>query len=409
MKKFDEKVLVCNSFDEMICKDVIFPKDSIIINMIENNDLFSILFFGNPGVGKSASIQFILKKLNKNFYYFNSTTNNKNDLLEILELATEDNKPIIIIEEIHRLNKDKQDLLLMYLEKDMIIVLATTTENPFFKVNPAIRSRLLLYRIENINSAVLKEEVIKYLENKKVKLSNKVVEAIVEISKSDFRQIFFYLKIVLKYYQNKSDDIVLKELGKITNSLIDRRATNHYDLLSAFHKSIRGSDPNAAVYYLAQLLESGDLISVYRRLYAVVYEDIGLANSGLGPKVNAAVNASEALGLPEARIPLSQITIELCLSPKSNSAIMAIDEAIQSVNKEALSPPNHLRDAHYASAVKLNVKGYKYPHDYNFSYVEQEYLPKELKNKEFYKPNKYSQNENKFVDYWNKIKSNNKQ
>lgn len=405
MKKFDETILNCNSFDELICKDIIFPKNSIIINMIENNDLFSILFFGNPGVGKSASIQFILKKLKKDFYYFNSTTNNKNDLTKILELATDDYKPIIIIEEIHRLNKDKQDLLLMYLEKNMIIVLATTTENPFFKVNPAIRSRLLLYKIENINQNILKDELVKYLSNKKINLSNRVVEATVEISKSDFRQIFFYLKIVLKYYENKDEEIILKELGKVTNSLIDRRATNHYDLLSAFHKSVRGSDPDAALYYLAQLLESGDLISVYRRLYAIAYEDIGLANSSMGPKVNAAINASEALGLPEARIPLSAITIELCLSPKSNSAINAIDDAIKSLSKQILEPPKHIRDDHYASAYKLGVAGYKYPHDYNFSYVDQDYLPKEMKNVKFYKPNKYSLNETKFVEYWNKIKN----
>ena len=406
MKKNKFK-LFCENFDELICKDIIFPKNSIVMKMIENNSLFSILFFGNPGVGKSASIQFILKKLNKEFHYFNSTTNNKNDLVTILEKTKENEKPIIIIEEIHRLNKDKQDLLLMYLEKNMITVFATTTENPFFKVNPAIRSRMLLYKIENVNPIILKDELVKYLETKKINISNRIVEAIVEISKSDFRQIFFYLEIILNYYQDCDDEIILKELGKVSNSLIDRRATNHYDLLSALHKSIRGSNPDAAIYYLSQLLESGDLASIYRRLYAVTYEDIGLANSNMGPKVHAAIQASEALGLPEARLPLSAVVIELCLSPKSNSAYLAIDDSLSSLATATYAPPLHLRDNNYKSSVQLGVKGYKYPHDYIFSYVNQQYLPDEIKNKKFYKPLEYSINEVKYKQYWEKIKKQN--
>lgn len=398
--------IFCNSFDELICKDIIFPKDSIISKMIENNDLFSILFFGNPGVGKSAAVKFILEKLNKKYYYFNSTINDKNDLTTILDKAYEGECPIIVIEEIHRLSKDKQDLLLMYLEKKMIVVFATTTENPFFKVNPAIRSRLLLYRIQNIDPSILKEELIKYLDSKNIKVSNRVVEIIVEISNSDFRQIFFYLEIVLRYYQEYDEKTIIKEFGKISNSLIDRRATNHYDLLSAFHKSVRGSDPDAAIYYLARLLDSGDLISVYRRLYAIAYEDIGLANSSIGPKVHSAIQASEALGMPEARIPLAAITIELCLSPKSNSAINAIDSALGSLKKGSYDPPLHIRDNHYASATKLGVKGYKYPHDFKFSYVQQQYLPDAIKSSVFYKMNKYSMNEKRFFEYWEKIKKN---
>ena len=404
MENFEKQKIFCESFDELICKDIIFPKNSIIIKMIENNDLFSILFFGNPGVGKSASISFILKKINRKFYYFNSTINGKEELISILEKTKNGEIPIIVIEEIHRLNKDKQDLLLMYLEKKMIIVFATTTENPFFKVNPSIRSRMLLYKIENIKPNILKDELIKYLNNKNINLSNRIIETIVEVSNTDFRQIFFYLEIVLKYYENIDEDVIIKEFSKVSNSLVDRRATNHYDLLSAFHKSVRGSDANAAVYYLARLLDSGDLHSIHRRLYAIVYEDIGLANSNLGPKVHAAIKASEALGLPEARIPLSAITIELCLSPKSNSAINAIDSALDLLNRGSFDPPHHIRDNHYSSASKLGVKGYKYPHDFNYSYVNQQYLPDAIKNKEFYKFNRFSLNEKKFQEYWEKIK-----
>ncbi|MCF0217431.1 MAG: AAA family ATPase [Malacoplasma sp.] len=402
----DTQDLYCNSFDDLICSEIIFPKNSIVRKMIENNDLFSILFFGNPGVGKSISIQFILKKMNRNFYYFNSTTNNKNDLAEILKKAEDNEKPIIVIEEIHRLNKDKQDLLLMYLEKKLIIVFATTTENPFFRVNPAIRSRMFLYKIENIDTEILKKEFIKYLKNKNIKIGNSVVEAVVEIAKGDFRQIFFYLEIILKHYKESDSQTILKELSKVNNSLIDKRTTNHYDLLSAFHKSIRGSNADAAIYYLAQLLESGDLASIYRRLYAVAYEDIGLANSNMGVKVHTAIQASEALGLPEARLPLANITIELCLSPKSNSTCVAIDNAIATLSKKVYQPPLHLRDNHYVSAKKLGVSNYKYPHDFKYNFVEQDYLPKELKDTKFYTFNKFSLNETRFQEYWDKVKKN---
>lgn len=394
------------NFDELICKDVIFPKDSIVTKMIENNDLFSILFFGNPGVGKSLAIEYILKKLKKDYFYFNSTTNNKNDLDNFFKTAIDaKTPPIIVIEEIHRLNKDKQDLLLMYLEKRMIVVFATTTENPFFKVNPAIRSRMFLYRIENINPKILAKEFNKYLEKKQIKISNRIVEIIVEYCKSDFRSINFYLEIVLKYYPDYDENEILKELFKIQLSLVDRKQTNHYDILSAFHKSIRGSDPNAAIYYLALLLENGDLTAIYRRLYAVTYEDIGLANASMGPKVHAAIQASEALGMPEAKIPLANITIELALSPKSNSTYQAICKAQEAINKQDNYVPLHLRDNHYKSAVQLGVKGYKFPHDYKHHYVEQEYLNKELKNLKFYNFDQYSEYEQKLKKYWEIIKN----
>lgn len=396
-----------NSFDEMICKDVIFPQDSVIIKMIENKDLFSILFFGNPGVGKSLAIEFILKKLKKDYYYFNSTKHNKQDLDNFLQTAHDSKTPpVIVIEEIHRLNKDKQDLLLMYLEKKMIVVFATTTENPFFKVNPAIRSRMFLYKIENVEPKTLTIEFKKYLEQKQINIPNKILETVIEYCKSDFRSILFYLEIVLKYYPDYDEKVVLEQLFKIHASNVDRQATNHYDLLSAFHKSIRGSNPDAAVYYLALLLESGDLSAIYRRLYAVAYEDIGLANPIIGVKVNAAINASEALGMPEAKIPLSNITIELALSPKSNSTYSAISKAFEAIQKGNYDVPHHLRDNHYKSAVKLGVKGYLFPHDYKNHYVEQEYLNKELKNIKFYDFDKYSEYEQKLKTYWDKIKNN---
>ncbi len=400
-KKID---ITPKNFDEMICKDIIFKADSIITKMIENNDLFSILFFGEPGVGKSLSINLILKKINKPHYYFNSTVHNKQDLDKFLSNINQDEKPIIVIEEIHRLNKDKQDLLLMYLERKMIVVLATTTENPFFKVNPALRSRMFLYKIEKIEKEILLVELKKFLSLRNINISNRVLETIVEVSKSDFRTINFLIEIVIKYYSDYEETKIIDEIVKTSTSRLDRKGTNNYDVLSAFHKSIRGSDPDASLYYLVQLLENGDMNSIYRRLYAVVYEDIGLANSSLGPKVHAAIQASEFLGMPEARIPLSNIVVELCLSPKSNSTMKAIDEAFQFTSKNNYEPPLHLRDNHYKSAIKLGVKNYLFPHNYKNSYVKQEYMPKETMNKKFYKYNEDSINELKMKKYWDGIK-----
>lgn len=403
-----ENILNPSDFDELICKDVIFPKDCVINKMIENNDLFSILFFGNPGVGKSLSIKYILKKMGKDFFYFNSTTNKKNDLDNFFEKVNENHniKQIIVIEEIHRLNKDKQDLLLMYLEKKLIVVFATTTENPFFKVNPALRSRMFLYRIENIDPQTLSLEIFKFLENKNIKLSKRIIDIIVDLSKSDFRQINFYLEIILNYYQNYDDEFLIKEILKIHSSNLDRKQTNTYDIVSAFHKSIRGSDPDAALYYLAELIRNGDLSTIYRRLYAVAYEDIGLANPNIGTRVHAAIQASEFLGLPEAKIPLSNIVVDMCLSPKSNSTYNAILEAEKTVNQGFYPPPHHIRDNHYKSAIKLGVKDYLLPHNYKYNFVQQNYLPKNLKNKKFYKYNKFSKNEVMLNEYWEKIKNN---
>lgn len=392
------------NINDMIGFDFLFSKNSIVNKMIESNKLMSILLFGPPGTGKSLSIKMILKKLDVEYFMFNSTTDNKSDLTTILKTATKDNKVVVVIEEIHRLNKDKQDLLLYYLEEELIYLFATTTENPFFVVNPAIRSRLCLYEIKRVDENILIDQLNDYLKAKNIDIDNKVIETIVYKANSDFRQIFMYIDIVLSMYKDNTTSEIIENLFNYNTSTMDKNATNFYDNLSAYHKSIRGSDPDAAIFYLAKLLQDNNMLPIFRRLYAIAYEDIGMANPKIGPDVHAAIEAAKAIGLPEARIPLANITIELALSPKSNSAISAVDEAINLLNNSDYSPPHHIRDNHYKSATKLGVSGYKYPHNYVNNWVEQQYLPDKIKNKKFYKKNPYSTYETKLYEYWYKIK-----
>ena len=401
--KVDINKLNPNVLTEMIGFDFLFSKKSIVNKIIESNKLLSILFFGPPGCGKSLAIKLILKQMQLEYYSFNASKDHKGKLVEILSNVNHDTKIIIVIEEIHRLNKDKQDILLSYLETNSIYLLATTTENPYFVVNPAIISRLYLFEIKKMNHLVLIQELKKFLDNKNIIFDLEVIQNIVYKSNCDFRQIFMYIDIAINFYQNNKEDI-LESMFNNSASQLDIDGTNFYDVLSAFHKSVRGSDPDAAIYYLSVLLQSNNLLPIFRRLYAIAYEDISLANPNICAHVHAAIEAAKALGLPEARIPLASITLELCLSPKSNTAIVAIDEAINYSNKYNYPPPKHICDNHYQNAIKLGVSGYKYPHNYFNNWVEQQYLPDELQKIQLYKYNKFSKYETKLNDYWFNIK-----
>lgn len=392
------------SINDMIGFDFLFPKNSIINKMIVDKKIISILFFGPPGCGKSLSIKLMLKEFGIEYYIFNSTTDNKSDLVSILEKSKKDTKILIVIEEIHRLNKDKQDLLLYYLEEEKIYLFATTTENPFFVVNPAIRSRMYLYEMKKIDENKLITSLNDYIKNKDINISSRLIEMIVYKSNCDLRQIFMYIDILLTLYKDLSEKEIIKNLFSFYNSTIDSNDSYFYDTLSAFHKSIRGSDPDAAIYYLAKLLETNNLQPIFRRLYAIAYEDIGMANPKIGSNVHAAIEAAKTIGMPEARIPLANITIELALSPKSNSSICAIDDALNFIKEHNYLPPKHICDNNYENSEKLGVIGYKYPHNYVNNWVVQQYLPDKIRKKVFYKYNKYSTYENKLYDYWDKIK-----
>jgi putative ATPase len=362
--------------------------NKILSNLLNNKRLFSMILYGKPGIGKTSIATAIVNELAMPFRMLNAVINNKKDFDIVVEEAKMYKGIILIMDEIHRLNKDKQDLLLPQLESGLITLIGLTTSNPYHKINPAIRSRCQIFELKELNDDDIFNGLIRavksgYLED--VIISDKEIGYIVKLASGDLR--YAYNLLEMAYYSSNDKNITEEHLIMINNKPIfyhDQNEDGHFDVLSAFQKSIRGSDVNAALHYLARLIEVGDLDSIVRRMSVIAYEDIGLANPNIGPKVMAVIYAVERLGLPEARIPLSVITIELALSPKSNSAYIAIDRAMNDIESGNVgSIPNIL---------KAPYIGYKYPHDYENNYVKQQYLPDKIKNSNYYLP-KNNQNE----------------
>ena len=377
--------------NEIIGQEHLIGKDKILYNLIKNKKIFSCILYGKPGIGKTTIANVIVNELNCEYRMLNATTSKVIDFNIVIEEAKMNGEMILIIDEIHRMNKDKQDLLLPHIESGLITLIGLTTSNPYHKINPAIRSRCQIFELHELSiNDIVKglKRAIKYLND--IKVDDKTLHLIATLSGGDFR---YSLNLLETAYYSTKDKIVTEEIIKSINSkpilMGDKNEDGHYDLLSAFQKSIRGSDADAAIYYLARLIEIGDLDSIYRRMSVIAYEDIGLANPGIGPKVHAAIETAELVGLPEARIPLSVVVLELALSPKSNSAITAIDNALNDIRKgNTGNVPNH---------IKTNSPDYLYPHNYPNNWVKQQYLPDNIKHKKYYqqKINTYENNLNK--------------
>lgn len=395
------------TISEFIGQKHLLDKNGIIRKMIENKKIFSIIFYGYPGIGKTTLANLICKELKIKYFTFNPTMNSKKDLELILnqDLNTE-NKLVIIIDEFHRMNKDKQDVLLNYLENGKLILFATTTENPFFVINPAIRSRCHLLKLEQIDYEEMHEGLKKVLLKYKIDINDNIMKIIIKSSGGDARQVLNSVQIINWLYKDvEITEEIISNAFNTSYGFIAKYGDELHDLKSALHKSIRGSDPDAAIYYLSRLIQSRDLKSISRRLIACAYEDIGLANPALLSRVCIGVDAAEKVGFPEANQILSCITIEMALSPKSNSAYNAINKAIHdNANGNLHKVLDSMRDNNYKSHTKFNKGNYLYPHDFQNSWVNQQYLPDKIKNEKYYFPKEHSEFEKKLQERINKIK-----
>lgn len=387
-------ILRPKTLDDVVGQSHLVGKNKIISNLVKNKKIFSMVFYGKPGIGKTSLAVAIVSELGIRYKMLNATVNNKADFDVAIEEAKMYGELVLIIDEIHRMNKDKQDLLLPFIENGTIILIGLTTSNPYHKINPAIRSRCQIFELHELTV----EDIIKGLNKgiqklENIKIDNKTLEYIATLASGDLR---YALNLLEMAYYSTSDKLVTIETIKSINSkpvfFHDKNEDGHYDVLSALQKSIRGSDVDASLHYLSRLIVAEDLDSIYRRLSVIAYEDIGMANPGIGPRLAAAISASELVGLPEARIPLGQIVTEMALSPKSNSTHLALDEALNDIYKG--------NTGNVPDNIKTTSKTYLYPHDYPNSWVKQQYMPDNLKGRKYYQPknNKIENNLNKLHD-----------
>ena len=387
--------------NDVVGQKHLIGNNKIIRNMVNNKRLFSMILYGKPGIGKTTIATAIVEELGLRYRMLNAVINNKKDFDVVVEEAKMFGGMVVIMDEIHRLNKDKQDLLLPYLESGLITLIGMTTSNPYHKINPAIRSRCQIFELHELDTNDIIEALNKvpktdYL--KDIKINKKTIEYIANLSSGDLR--YAYNLLEMAYYSTSDFNVTIDVIKNINSKPVffhDKNDDGHYDVISAFQKSIRGSDVNAALHYLARLIEAEDLDIIYRRMSVIAYEDIGLANPSMGPKVDACINACERLGLPEARIPLAATVIELALSPKSNSAEMAIEAALNDIRSgNTGNVPNH---------IKTNSKDYLYPHSYPNGWVKQQYLPDQIKDRKYYLPKTTSKYEESLKNVYDKLTS----
>ena len=403
-----------SDLQDFVGQQDILSKGKPLYNLIKSKNICNCIFYGPPGTGKTTLANIMANYVDKKFYKLNATIASVKDIQDItnnMDNLLNYNGVVLYIDELQHFNKKQQQSLLEFIEDGRITLIASTTENPYFVIHKAIISRCNIFSFKPLSTSdiiVGLEKSLKRLisEGVEVKYSKDALEYIGEISQGDYRKAYNILELAINSQIKNVREITTQYIESLGQSTMraDSSGDEFYNLLSALQKSIRGSDPSSAIHYLARLIKGGNLTAIVRRISVIAAEDIGLAFPNALSVVNSGIELVLKVGLPEARIILSEIVIYLATLPKSNSAYLAIDAAMNDLeNINFGDVPMHLKDAHYGGAVKLGVGGYKYPHSYNNHYVEQDYLPKELDGKIYYNEqnNKYEESIKK---YWEKIK-----
>lgn len=392
-------------YNEIVGQEHLVGKNGILRKMVESGHIFSFILYGDPGCGKTTIAESTCEMLHFPWYRFNASIDNKDTLKKIIYEAKLYDNAIIIIDEIHRMKKDIQDFLLPYVENGDIIMIGLTTVNPYHSVNPAIRSRLHIYRLTPLTEKDLNQVLVraKELIAKDLEIPNEVYTFLIQNAGGEIRSLINNFETLVATSSSKVTlEQAIKVVGKASVA-IDATSDYYYDALSGLQKSIRGSDVDATLHYLAVLIIAEDLDIIARRLTACAYEDIGLANPAIGPRLQAAIQSAKELGFPEARLPLSVIAIEMALSPKSNSAYLAINDAIKDIEDgNGGTLPLHLKNTY---SFNPNQKAYQYPHDFPNAWVNQQYLPDNLKNKKYYIPKNSSKTEMQIKERYELIES----
>ncbi|NAT19521.1 AAA family ATPase [Clostridioides difficile] len=391
------------TMNDVIGQSHIIGNGKILSKILQSNFLPNMIFFGPPGVGKTTVAEIIAERSNKSFYKINATNSSLEDIKKVIsELGSINNVNgvLLYIDEIQSFNKKQQQSILEFMENGSITLIASTTENPYHYVYKALLSRSTVFEFKPLEKLDIEKglkravEVLNEDSYMDIECNNNAIEDIAILSDGDMRRALNILEVVVYSTKPNKDNITYIDSDVIRastfNKIInyDKNGDSHYDILSAFQKSIRGSDPQASIHYLARLIKGGDLISICRRLLVIASEDIGLAYPNAIVIVKACVDSAMQLGFPEAKIPLAEATILLATSPKSNSACIAIMKAMDELDKEFVKDiPNSIKDAHYSGSKEIGRGcGYKYPHNFKNHYVKQQYLPDSIKDSIYYIP-----------------------